>query len=222
MVFFISEDSRFHHYHSLLTYRTSFSISCKAELLVTNFLRFPHLQCLYFTFVSVDTLAWECFSVSILNVLFQCLLLSIIFNEKFAVIQIIVKVYRYVSSCSCSQDFKNCILSWFSILITMSPNRFSFDFILKDKLETKWTFWICKSLPLSEILDNYLLIFSGSSFFSLPSGIPITYLLSVFPTFTKLWYSLKYLFFSVFQIQYFLCSVFKFSDSSVTCRPPVT
>ena len=105
----------------------------------------------------------------------------------------------------------------------MSPNRFSFDFILKDKLETKWTFWICKSLPLSEILDNYLLIFFWFQLFLLTFWNSNYICIWTFcPTFTKLWSSLKYLFFSVFQIQYFLCSVFKFSDSSVPCRPPVT
>ena len=98
----------------------------------------------------------------------------------------------------------------------MSPNRFSFDFILKDKLETKWTFWICKSLPLSEILDNYLLIFFWFQLFLLTFWNSNYICIWTFcPTFTKLWSSLKYLFFSVFQIQYFLCSVFKFSDSSV-------
>lgn len=82
----------------------------------------------------------------------------------------------------------------------MSPNRFSFDFILKDKLETKWTFWICKSLPLSEILDNYLLIFFWLQLFLLTFWNSNYICIWTFcPTFTKLWYSLKYLFFFCFS-----------------------
>lgn len=82
----------------------------------------------------------------------------------------------------------------------MSPNRFSFDFILKDKLETKWTFWICKSLPLSEILDNYLLIFFWFQLFLLTFwNSNYICIWTFFPTFTKLWYSLKYLFFFCFS-----------------------
>lgn len=119
--------------------------------------------------------------------------------------------------------FLKVCLSCFSILITMSPNRFSFEFILKDKLETKWTSWIRKSLPLSEILDNYLLIFFWLQLFLLTFwNSNYIYIWTFCPTATKLWSFLKYPFFSVFQIQYFLCSMFKFSDSSVTCRPPVT
>lgn len=118
--------------------------------------------------------------------------------------------------------FLKVCLSRFSILITVSPNRFSFEFILKDKLETKWTSWIRKSLPLSEILDNYLLIFFWLQLFLLTFwNSNYIYIWTFCPTVTKLWSFLKYLF-SVLQIQYFLCSMFKFSDSSVTCRPPVT
>ena len=44
--------------HSLLACRTSFSISCKVEVLVTIFLVFLHLQCLYVTLISVRHAHW--------------------------------------------------------------------------------------------------------------------------------------------------------------------
>lgn len=92
--------------------------------------------------------------------------------------------------------FLKVCLSCFSILITMSPNRFSFEFILKDKLETKWTSWIRKSLPLSEILDNYLLIFFWLQLFLLTFwNSNYIYIWTFCPTATKLWSFLKYPFF---------------------------
>ena len=97
----------------------------------------------------------------------------------------------------------------------MSPNRFSFEFILKDKLETKWTSWIRKSLRLSEILDNYLLIFFWLQLFLLTFwNSNYIYIWTFCPTVTKLWSFLKYLFFCFsnsilsmlyVQVQWLLC-----------------
>lgn len=97
----------------------------------------------------------------------------------------------------------------------MSPNRFSFEFILKDKLETKWTSWIRKSLRLSEILDNYLLIFFWLQLFLLTFwNSNYIYIWTFCPKVTKLWSFLKYLFFCFsnsilsmlyVQVQWLLC-----------------
>lgn len=90
---------------------TSFSISCKTDLLATNLFVFVYLQmplfCLHFwRIVLLDTefLFDSYFSFCILNMSFYCLLASMVFDEKPAVH--CIDVCLYTMNCCSLAAFK--------------------------------------------------------------------------------------------------------------------